>query len=55
MTEFKMLTVESFPLKNERKGGAANILLASLLLEATRMLDDGNLIHGVRPGLGIPR
>ncbi len=41
MAEIKMLTAESFSLKNERKGGAANLVLASLLLEATRMLDDG--------------
>lgn len=41
MTELKMLTAESFPLKNDRKGGVVNLMLASLLLEATRMLDDG--------------
>ena len=41
MTELKLLIAESFPLQKERKGGGANLILASLLLEATRMLDDG--------------
>ena len=41
MPDIIMLTAENFPLKNQRKGGAASLLLASLLLEATRMLDDG--------------
>jgi 3-hydroxyacyl-CoA dehydrogenase len=36
-----MLTDEAFRLRQERKGGAANLMLAALLLEATRMLDDG--------------
>ena len=32
---------ESMPLKKERRGGAANLMLAALIIEAGRMLDEG--------------
>lgn len=32
---------ESAPLKKERKGGAANLMLTALIIEAGRMLDEG--------------
>ncbi len=41
MKEMPLLIPESLPLKVDRKGGAANIILAALMLEASRMLDDG--------------
>jgi 3-hydroxyacyl-CoA dehydrogenase len=42
MTEKKSLFLipETFPLKMDRKGGAANLLLTALLVEAGRMLDE---------------
>ncbi len=41
MIDTPLLIPESLPLKGERKGGAANLILAALLLEASRMRDDG--------------
>lgn len=48
------LIEESIPLRRERKGGAVNLILTALLLEAARMIDDGfdiptieNAAHGV--------
>jgi 3-hydroxyacyl-CoA dehydrogenase len=32
---------EPIPPLKERRGGIANLILVSLILEATRMLDDG--------------
>jgi enoyl-CoA hydratase/3-hydroxyacyl-CoA dehydrogenase len=37
----RALIPEPVPLLESRKGGVANLILASLLLEATRMVDDG--------------
>lgn len=36
-----LLVPETAPIKKERKGCAANLILVSLLLEAARMVDDG--------------
>ena len=36
-----ILITESMPLKKERKGGAANLMLTALIIEAGRMLDEG--------------
>jgi enoyl-CoA hydratase/3-hydroxyacyl-CoA dehydrogenase len=36
-----ILIRESFPLKKDRKGGAANLVLTALVIEAGRMLDEG--------------
>ena len=41
MKDTSLLIPEPFPLKIERKGGAANLILAALMLEASRMKDDG--------------
>ncbi|MGB2906020.1 MAG: 3-hydroxyacyl-CoA dehydrogenase family protein [Candidatus Aminicenantaceae bacterium] len=35
------LIEEPYPLRKERKGGAASLMLAALMLEACRMKDDG--------------
>ena len=37
---WKNLIEEPFPLRKERKGGAANLILIALLLEASRMVDE---------------
>ena len=37
---WKNLIEEPFPLRKERKGGAANLILTALLLEASRMVDE---------------
>lgn len=41
------LVQEPFPLKKPRRGGALNLLLASLILEAGRMLDEGRTVKEV--------
>lgn len=41
------LVPEPYPLKKERRGGALNLLLAALLLEAGRMLDEGRTVKEV--------
>jgi 3-hydroxyacyl-CoA dehydrogenase len=41
MKDTPLLIPEPFPLKVDRKGGAANLILAALMLEASRMQDDG--------------
>jgi len=38
---YRELIAETAPLKVKRKGGAANLLLTALMVEAGRMLDDG--------------
>jgi len=43
--EFKNLIPEPVPLLKPRKGGALNLIYAALLLEASRMVDDGADIH----------
>jgi len=37
----RRLIEESIPLRRERKGGAVNLILTAVLLEAARMIDDG--------------
>ncbi len=41
MSKTIKLIEEPYPLRKERKGGAASLMLASLMLEACRMIDDG--------------
>lgn len=41
MDKTDYLIEEAIPEKRERKGGAANLMQAALMLESTRMLDDG--------------
>jgi 3-hydroxyacyl-CoA dehydrogenase len=43
--EFKGLITEPTPLLKPRKGGALNLIYTGLLLEASRMVDDGAEVH----------
>ena len=43
--EFMNLIPEPTPLLKQRKGGALNLIYVALLLEASRMVDDGADIH----------
>jgi len=58
MEKTDYLIEEAVPLKQERKGGAANLLQSALLLEASRMVDDGMEIPHVeavaKSTFGIP-
>jgi len=45
--EFKNLIPEPISLLKTRKGGALNLIYIALLLEASRMVDDGADIHSI--------
>jgi 3-hydroxyacyl-CoA dehydrogenase len=48
--EFKNLIAEPISLLKPRKGGALNLIYVALLLEASRMVDDGADIHYIEAG-----
>jgi 3-hydroxyacyl-CoA dehydrogenase len=43
---------EPIPLRKERKGGAASLMLAALMLESCRMIDDGMEIPHIEAAAG---
>jgi len=59
MNKEKQLVRETAPLLKERKGGAVNLILASLLTEAGRMIDEGFTIADIedaaQKALGISK
>jgi 3-hydroxyacyl-CoA dehydrogenase len=54
-----LLVPETAPIKTERKGCAANIILVALFLEAARMVDDGfetvDIEEAAQKAFGIPK
>jgi len=50
MNKSGLLIPETFPLKQNRKGGALNLILTALLVEAGRMMDENRDIPTIEAG-----